>query len=1264
MPENLTPNHEQYQEAIKAKEGEKPDLVDEAQYAQEHKDAHTQLKDLVDKNEDLSTEQKTQLWEKIQPILEADLQATLDQIHALDAQEEQTLQQAFTEIHQNALNLYTSLQQNVQEKTLRASDWGGIEEDEFHEEVKDSIYLADTGEAWINQRRDELLEKNEGRLSAQAALQKAINDSLTFGPAAPSKEKTEHAYQLLAQFRLEIEDRLKGKTAQERTREWTANGLNNLRKLKERLKSSVQAATEIKYLDSMISEINQVTYVGTAELTQGQKVWLSFANAIESCVKGIISLPFMLDQLKDLADQITIPEQRNILIDSISQQIQETWENSTPLEKTALALKITSEAVFAGGVMARLAKVAKGSQITKEIARLAQAAAKTKTLQRAEKVVSTVAKGVEKTRQLIPTELLTRFQTATLQARVLVNQPFDKIGQLINQSKNLTVARATLQRIKADYQKLLGADDVLAEGKNIIQKQLEDISNYEKKIADLATKVERLQSMQRRFDRAEKIINNMTEDPILPEGSIHNLKTKFFEARKNLRNRNLDDLDNVSDEMSALIREAQFYKKISQRHRKFSAEVTSAAFKTRKTELKALKRELKNKTYMLEIEKRTIRKSNKPEHREAAEQSRQQSLARTEKRLNEVKKELGVMEAKENYLKILNGKAQFTEGYEGIRGLGKTLKLDMDEQKVLARKVIENSGENIKDLIDIDVIIDNPPRDFDQVSQPKLIDAQAKTIIDQFDDPIDQEIITKCWATLKEIKPGSKALTLEDRVKVLENSAAYLKDVRAALKSGGLKNLQKPSEIFDLLRKNQRKLAYLDLIDKHYFTGSDHGISHVLDGNMKMAEKLMTQLGDRITPEQRLLVRQAIIDHDLGYTIKALENVDIAKDAGRFFAMTKDHPLYSTIWLEQNREKYVRVFGEEGYETIRRSILDHSNAKKFDLDVEGDQLVENIVAGVDCLGVTADVKMMSLFRNPEMMDKLNRIGFIWKDIATGKINKQDGILYIKKIRREMIGWVKNQKKTAGWDDATVDSYVRAIKMNLHPEHTDFAVNRDFGSYIGGFRNIDIVDGTRVHVTFDIHGESQALIKQLFGDQTATGSFTKAMDDYGLTLKKGKKIQVTVNGQSREYALEDFAQEMEALDSGQSITIETPKGTFEFRKPTQEELKETAEQITQLNQVMSRNKALRETLESLEKPGRSIDDMTKNYQSIFESVGADQYVKIKGVEKKVTNVINDHLELLETKTFKELKQKGHLDRMATEMRTITYNRYNQPMAQAA
>ena len=117
MPENLTPNHEQYQEAIKAKEGEKPDLVDEAQYAQEHKDAHTQLKDLVDKNEDLSTEQKTQLWEKIQPILEADLQATLDQIHALDAQEEQTLQQAFTEIHQNALNLYTSLQQNVQEKT-------------------------------------------------------------------------------------------------------------------------------------------------------------------------------------------------------------------------------------------------------------------------------------------------------------------------------------------------------------------------------------------------------------------------------------------------------------------------------------------------------------------------------------------------------------------------------------------------------------------------------------------------------------------------------------------------------------------------------------------------------------------------------------------------------------------------------------------------------------------------------------------------------------------------------------------------------------------------------------------------------------------------------------------------------------------------------------------------------------------------------------------------------------------------------------------
>ena len=710
--------------------------------------------------------------------------------------------------------------------------------------------------------------------------------------------------------------------------------------------------------------------------------------------------------------------------------------------------------------------------------------------------------------------------------------------------------------------------------------------------------------------------------------------------------------------------QARVSRNISRRAQNFSEEIASQAFQARKAELKALKKKLKAQAELIDGNAYNIKKIKDPDQRQAAAATRQETLKEIGQELKSIKKELGVMEAKEGYLKILNGETKFDGDYEGLRSMGKTLDLDMNEQAALARKVIENSGEKIEDLIDVNETIGHSSRDFDKVSTPDIINAKARSVIDQINNPIDREIIAKCWATLEEIKPGSKALSFESRIKILKSSAAYLEDARAAMKTGGLPNLKNPSDIFDLLQDNQRKLAYLDLTDGRFFTGSDHGVAHVLDGNMAMAEKLMTQLGDRLNPEQRLLIRQSIIDHDLGYTISALEKVDIAQDAGRFFGMTKDHPLYSTVWLDANREKYIHIFGEEGFDTIRQSVLDHSNAKKFNLEAEGNQLIENIVAGVDCLGVTADVKMMALFRHPEMMDKLQRIGFIWADVAAKKLPEADALFHIKKIRREMIGWVKGQKKTAGWDDAAIDGYTRAIKMNLHPEHTKFAVNRDFGSYIGGFNDIKIIDGKRLQVTFDIHGESQSLIKQLFGDKTATGSFAKAMDDYGLTLKKGKKIEVTVNGKTRQYALEDFAQEMEDLKPGQAITIETPKGTFKFRKPTQKELSKTAKQNQRLTETMSRHKVLRETLESLESP-KHLDDLLGKYESLERQFGANQYVKIKGKERSVVDVLDTHtIQLERAKNLAELRKSPDFKDMINEMRQIIINSYEKPLARAA
>lgn len=200
-----------------------------------------------------------------------------------------------------------------------------------------------------------------------------------------------------------------------------------------------------------------------------------------------------------------------------------------------------------------------------------------------------------------------------------------------------------------------------------------------------------------------------------------------------------------------------------------------------------------------------------------------------------------------------------------------------------------------------------------------------------------------------------------------------------------------PEKVFNLLNSNQNKLLHQHLRDLNTITSSDHGIKHVLRWNATLAENVFTNLEnewvrnklyrkkvqsweinaeeltlDQFKAKMKVLTRQAIIDHDLWYTNKA----NRAFDENWFedsFHMVSDHPLRSTIWVEENQEFYTEIFWEDWYDAIRESLPWHWSAqtnfmdKIWQWDASTKEIVRWILSCSDCAWSPADYKIATMF---------------------------------------------------------------------------------------------------------------------------------------------------------------------------------------------------------------------------------------------------------------------------------------------------------------
>lgn len=465
-------------------------------------------------------------------------------------------------------------------------------------------------------------------------------------------------------------------------------------------------------------------------------------------------------------------------------------------------------------------------------------------------------------------------------------------------------------------------------------------------------------------------------------------------------------------------------------------------------------------------------------------------------------------------------------------------------------------------------------------------------------------------------------------------------------------------QVFEVVSDNVRKLAYQTERDKYVFSGSDHGTRHIFEGNLRMADRMAEGLGDRISAKDKVLIHQIIIDHDLGYT------VGVAQAKGSFKA-SKDHPLFSTAFVEANEKYYVQKFGPEGYEMIRKGILYHSYpVSEYDppANVEevgfNENLVRSITSTVDALGVTAETKCPAFFRSPEAITVLQKVhlyvethsgptSFLKEslkkakkkfekmkaDYDKGAVSKEEldqaeaevevAKAELEPVEKEYekglsaaVAYYKDQLKAIAKeepDELRRTGFYDAIENQFNPRTAEMTL----GQYVGVLKDIELKPneaGKMIpQVSMDI-SRTQAVIGDFFGDKMAINAFVKAMKDFGISEKETMEMAQII----RQIKEAETEEEKQALKEKLKYSSEKADFFFgaEFADSTPE-IQETFEELTKLS-IRDEIRGLLRSLESPEaRTGKKVASLFRNFRnSLGEQVDAEELGQLSELQERI------------------------------------------------
>lgn len=539
--------------------------------------------------------------------------------------------------------------------------------------------------------------------------------------------------------------------------------------------------------------------------------------------------------------------------------------------------------------------------------------------------------------------------------------------------------------------------------------------------------------------------------------------------------------------------------------------------------------------------------------------------------------------------------------------------LSMDEKTILIRKILENSRLEIHDVIDVQATLGPAPgRSSEQISLESLPiaawsdavtclelekiqtivqssgDAMVVSMVLQHlpDSPV-RDVSIMLWNELLQLQ--EPAMLDTEKIMIFAQSLGFLHDYGQSLLSGGFEGstVTQTAPLLELLCENQRKLAHQTIVDRHNITSADHGMRHLIQSNLAITEVLSTALArvGRITPQQRVFLRQVVVDHDVGYALTLLANYGcvegLTKPSKGYYDLLDDHPLFSRIAFDANRDNMAALFGPEGFEAIRTPILDHEHVR-HSLLARDHRLVQAVFSRADCMGVAADIKMMQLFDHQQVMAEMGRAFQLklWMDALSEQEEQRSLVQEMLQATKTNILAILVASTQASPPIAA--AYRSAVERYFDPDNPsfiDYTATKNFGSYCLSFRGIQGLDDLLTFTAVYEITPMFSLLKQYFSksgapqaDAIRTDGIVRLLQDFGYTVPDTTTLAAYIDTAPVRFCITtDQLQIDNIIEPVSSVT----KERFLFIKT---DTLEHGSRIEQWVQTLEREIALKETWE--------------------------------------------------------------------------------------
>lgn len=387
-----------------------------------------------------------------------------------------------------------------------------------------------------------------------------------------------------------------------------------------------------------------------------------------------------------------------------------------------------------------------------------------------------------------------------------------------------------------------------------------------------------------------------------------------------------------------------------------------------------------------------------------------------------------------------------------------------------------------------------------------------------------------------------------------------------------------PSKVYEVTRDMSRMIAYQTRMDKNVLVGSDHGERHILRGNMKFADQVITGLekqGVSVSAKDKVLVHAIIIMHDVGYTTGAAQ-------APEGFQASKDHPVAGAYFVDANKGYMTEMFGADAVPVIQESILDHSyvggafEATRPEGSDINPALVRGITSVVDSLGVTAETKVPAFFNNPDTVRELFKLRLAGELTGRKIVEKKE--VFPSDEQKVLYDKVLGKRKDTLRDIASRDpnpqhqeAFMSAVD-SVNGQSTDV-----LGQFTGEVTGVDMVrheeNGQLVpEVHMEMVGELGTLMRNMFGGKAELQQFAKAMKDLGMTKEQMQKFH--------DIVAEARAEDTDPDDADLTFTSDKAVIRIDSKEQVSEEFEQMREVFAQAAEVNQEWKVV-QALESLD-----------------------------------------------------------------------------------